>query len=128
MDRIAAGFQESQDLADAGFPQGTSFFRWYWTPDSRPVLAPRCERFQWAAKMKTGEADALCDSYPIDWAEKGHEWRDAPTAEEILLWKPSAALVSLRGLRHATTEERVAKAATLADALARAITGKGGEV
>lgn len=125
MDRIAAGFQESQDLKAAGFPQGTSFFRWYWTPETRAVLAPRCERFQWAPKMKTGETDALCDSYPMDWASKGHEWCDAPSVEEILDWKPSAALVSLRGLRHATTEERVAKAATLANALSRAITGEG---
>lgn len=128
MDIIAAGFQESQDLRDAGFPQGTSFFRWYWSETSTPLLVPRHERFQWAGKMVTGETDALCDSYPMTWHAREYVWCDAPSAEEMLGWKPSAALVSLSGLRHATTEERVAKADTLANALARAITGKGGDV
>ncbi len=126
MERIAAGFQESRDLAEAGFPRGTAFFRWYWREDWQPQLAPRHERWQWATIL--GKPNVMFDGYPLDWPDGPFEWRDAPSAEELLLWKPSAALVSLPGLRHVTAEGRVAKAATLADALARAITGKGGEV
>lgn len=121
VDRIAAGFQESQDLKAAGFPQGTSFFRWYWSETAEPVLVPRHEKFQWAPKMKTGETDALCEGYPVDWSMGEYEWADAPSAEEQLLWKPQATLISLAGLRHATADGRVEEAPTLANALSRAI-------
>lgn len=124
--RIAANFQESKDLKAAGLPQGTSFFRWYWKEKWEPQLVPKHEKWQWATVL--GKRNRLFDGYPLDWPDGPFEWCDAPSAEELLLWKPSAALVSLDGFRHATAEGRVAKAATLADALARAITGKGGEV
>jgi hypothetical protein len=120
MDKICAGFQESRDLKAAGFPQGTSFFRWYFTATDRAVLAPRHERFQWAAKMKTGEVDCLCDGYPVDWAMKEYEWLDAPTVQEIADWNPRAVLIVMPGVNQATANDRIELAATLADALARA--------
>lgn len=123
MRRSAAGFQESQDLKDAGFPQGTSFSRWYWGEKVTPVLAPRYEKFQWAAKMATGEADQLCDSYQADWGLGMTEWCDAPTVDEMLEWKPDAVLIAVPGVRQATCDGRIEIAATMADALARAITG-----
>lgn len=122
MDSIAAGFQESQDLKDAGFPQGTSFFRWYWGEKSQAILCPRHERFQWAAKMKTGEEDALCDGYPVDWGLGMTEWCDAPTAEEIVRWKPSAVLFTMGGIPQASDGGgTIEMAATLANTLARAV-------
>lgn len=121
MERAAASFQESQDLRDNGFPQGTSFFRWYWGEALTPVLAPRHERFQWSPRMKTGDADALCDGYPLDWGLGRTEWCDAPTLEEILDWKPDAAIIATPGVRHATAGGRIEVAAKMVDALARAV-------
>ena len=119
MERIACSFDESKRVRKAGYPQGTSFFRWYWKADREPQLAPRHEKWQWATVL--GKPDTLFDGYPLDWPDGPFEWIDAPSAEELLSWKPSASLISLHGDRHATAEGKICRAATLADALANAL-------
>jgi len=121
--RIAANFQESQDLKAAGFPQGTSFFRWYWRDGWQPQLVPKHEKWQWATVL--GKPNRLFDGYPMDWPDGEFEWCDAPTVEEILDWKPSAALIAAPGVRHACADGRIEIAATMADALARAVAPRG---
>jgi hypothetical protein len=96
MDRICVGFQEAQDLKEAGFPQGTSHFVWTCGERTRPTLCARAD------------------------APESEEVYDAATVQEIADWNPRAVLIVMPGVNEAIANDRIEVAATLANALARA--------